>query len=112
MQILKSFQERSRSPRQSRRNEWEDVSETNANEINMSETDRNDTDVETRQNLKAAGCSAKTIETFFSYQETEKKILLLERQRRELLDDVHDKERKIICLGYLMDRMNSGKEEF
>ena len=88
------------------------MSETNANEINMSETDRNDTDVETRQNLKAAGCSAKTIETFFSYQETEKKILLLERQRRELLDDVHDKERKIICLDYLMDRMNSGKEEF
>ncbi len=109
---MKSFQERSRSPRQSRRNEWEDVSETNANEINMSEADRNDTDVETRQNLKAAGCSAKTIETFFSYQETEKKILLLERQRRKLLDDVHDKERKIICLDYLMEQMNSEKSKF
>ena len=109
---MKSFQERSRSPRQSRRNEWEDVSETNANEINMSEADRNDTDVETRQNLKAAGCSAKTIETFFSYQETEKKILLLERQRRKLLDDVQDKERKIICLDYLMDQMNSEKRKF
>ena len=109
---MKSFQERSRSPRQSRRNEWEDVSETNANEINMSEADRNDTEVETRQNLKAAGCSAKTIETFFSYQETEKKILLLERQRRKLLDDVHDKERKIICLDYLMEQMNSEKSKF
>lgn len=109
---MKSFQERSRSPRQGRRNEWEDVSETNTNEINMSKADRNDTDVEIRQNLKAAGCSAKTIETFFSYQETEKKILLLERQRRKLLDDVHDKERKIICLDYLMDRISSGKRRF
>lgn len=88
------------------------MSETNANEINRSEADRNDTDVETRQNLKAAGCSAKTIETFFSYQETEKKLLLLERQRRKLLDDVHDKERKIICLDYLMDRISSGKHRF
>ncbi len=88
------------------------MSETDVNEINMSEADRNDTDVETRQNLKAAGCSAKTIETFFSYQETEKKILLLERQRRKLLDDVHDKERKIICLDYLMDQMNSEKSKF
>lgn len=83
----------------------------------MSEIDRNDThgndiDAETRQNLKAAGCSAKTIETFFSYQETEKKLLLLERQRRKLLDDVHDKERKIICLDYLMDQMNSEKRKF
>lgn len=83
----------------------------------MSEIDRNDThgndiDAETRQNLKAAGCSAKTIETFFSYQETEKKILLLERQRRKLLDDVHDKERKIICLDYLMEQMNSEKSKF
>lgn len=104
---MKSFQERSRSPRQSRRNEWEDVSE-----IDRNDTHGNDIDAETRQNLKAAGCSAKTIETFFSYQETEKKLLLLERQRRKLLDDVHDKERKIICLDYLMDQMNSEKRKF
>lgn len=93
------------------------MSETDVNEMDMSETDRNDThrndtDLETRQNLKAAGCSAKTIETFFSYQETEKKILLLERHRRKLLDDVHDKERKILCLDYLVDQMSSGKQKF
>ena len=93
------------------------MSETDVNEIDISEGDMNDThrndiDAETRQNLKAAGCSAKTIETFFSYQETEKKILLLERHRRKLLDDVHDKERKILCLDYLVDQMSSGKQKF
>lgn len=93
------------------------MSETDVNEIDISEGDMNDThrndiDAETRQNLKAAGCSAKMIETFFSYQETEKKILLLERHRRKLLDDVHDKERKILCLDYLVDQMSSGKQKF
>ncbi len=88
------------------------MNEMDVNNTDMNNTPRNDTDVETRQNLKAAGCSAKTIETFFSYQETEKKILLLERQRRKLLDDVHDKERKIICLDYLMDQISSGKRRF
>lgn len=63
---------------------------------------------EIEQNLIDAGCTSSVIEKFFSYMEKnekEKQIILLEEQRRKLLDDVHDGEKKIFCLDYLMYQM-------
>lgn len=63
---------------------------------------------EIEQNLKDAGCTPAMIEEFFAYMEhgeKESQMLLLEAQRKKLLDDVHDGERKIYCLDYLMYQM-------
>ena len=63
---------------------------------------------EIKQNLIDAGCTPSVIEKFFSYMEKNEKenqMILLEEQRRKLLDDVHDGEKKIFCLDYLMYQM-------
>ncbi len=63
---------------------------------------------EIEQNLKDAGCTPSMIKKFFAYMEHDEKenqMLLLEEQRRKLLDDVHDGEKKIFCLDYLMHQM-------
>ncbi len=63
---------------------------------------------EIEQNLKDAGCTSSMMKKFFSYMEhgeKENQILLLEEQRKKLLDDVHDGEKKIFCLDYLMYQM-------
>lgn len=57
------------------------------------------------QNLKDAGCCEQRIGDFmeyFSANDVERQILLLELQREELLDHVHCEERKISCLDYLL----------
>lgn len=63
---------------------------------------------EIEQNLKDAGCTTKVIDLFFLYMkenEKEKQMLLLDEQRKKLLDDVHAGEKKISCLDYLMYQM-------
>lgn len=57
------------------------------------------------QNLKDAGCSSKQIESFthcFESGDIKKLIQQLKCQRCGLLDGLHDAQRKIDCLDYLI----------
>ncbi len=58
-----------------------------------------------RQNLLDAGCHAKMIEQFLSYQQNgdlEHQLGLLSSHRQKLLDKVHSQEKQIDCLDYLV----------
>lgn len=71
------------------------------------------TRAEIEQNLKDAGCSGRTIQEFFSYSgndEEDKRVTLLERHREALLDEVHNEEKKISCLDYLIYRMRMAEK--
>lgn len=62
-----------------------------------------------RQNLIDAGCDDKFIEEFASCIRDEKQCeKMLAAHRRELLDEVHAKERCISCLDYLVFMMKKG----
>lgn len=64
------------------------------------------------QNLKDAGCDAETVERFLSLMERERtaeQLALLADHRRRLLDKVHQEERRIDCLDYLVYQMNKDK---
>lgn len=57
------------------------------------------------QNLEDAGCDGETVEQFMKLEDTgdiQKQLKLLEIQRRSLLDQVHENEKKIDCLDYLV----------
>lgn len=57
------------------------------------------------QNLKDAGCDRQTVEEFFTLEDagsTKEQLKLLSSHRRQLLDQVHEEERKIACLDYLV----------
>ena len=57
------------------------------------------------QNLKDAGCTEELSRQFMVLQkdgEAEKQIQLLSGHRRHLLDVLHQEERRIDCLDYLM----------
>lgn len=56
-------------------------------------------------NLEDAGCETQTIETFLKYRENEtlqKQILFLKCQRCGLLEELHQVQKKIDCLDYLI----------
>lgn len=60
------------------------------------------------QNLKDAGCDDEVVKTFMELAETgekQKQYRLLEKHRRDLLDKVHNSERQIECLDYLVFQM-------
>ena len=64
------------------------------------------------QNLKDAGCDNQFIETFFQLKEenNKKRLLgLLARHRTVLLDNLHDFQKKIDCLDYLVYQINQQK---
>lgn len=82
------------------------IKENRCNQKKVNDMTQRNKEIE--QNLIDAGCTSSVIEKFFSYMEKnekEKQIILLEEQRRKLLDDVHDGEKKIFCLDYLMYQM-------
>ena len=57
------------------------------------------------QNLKDAGCDDEVVKTFMELAETgekQKQYRLLEKHRRDLLEKVHNRERQIDCLDYLV----------
>ena len=60
------------------------------------------------QNLRDAGCPQETIAAFLrclETGETRKGLELLERQRRELLNGIHEGQRKLDCLDFLVYQM-------
>ena len=67
------------------------------------------------QNLEDAGCSKEFIQ---QYLETSKaadctpgQLRLLKCQRRELLDDLHDFQRKLDCLDYLRYQLQKRQKQ-
>ena len=64
------------------------------------------------QNLKDAGCSKRQIEEFMDYagkHERNSELKLLRQQREVLLNGLHEKQRMIECLDYLVYQIS--KEE-
>lgn len=58
-----------------------------------------------KQNLIDSGCSKEVIDEFFSLYEQKKKkeaLRLLTKHKSELLDNLHDSQKKIDCLDYLI----------
>lgn len=61
------------------------------------------------QNLKDAGCDCKTVEKFLLLEEhknTQGQMKLLSMQREVLLKKVHQQEKKICCLDYLVYQLS------
>jgi hypothetical protein len=72
----------------------------------------NYTEEETIQNLKDAGCDSAAIAAFLKEVKSGKSVRamkLLEKHRRTLLDDLHENQKQIDCLDYLVYQMK--KEE-
>ena len=60
------------------------------------------------QNLKDAGCEKQCVEEFLALEQEGKRreqLKLLELHRQKLLDRVHEEERQIDCLDYLVYQM-------
>lgn len=63
------------------------------------------------RNLRDAGCGEETVSSFlglFESGESAKAKMLLSRHRKELLDGIHEEERKISCLDYLVFQLSKG----
>ncbi len=66
-----------------------------------------------RDDLKAAGCDAKTTERFLQMEaagERCEQFSLLAAHRQRLLDRVHRDERRISCLDYLVYQLHRRDE--
>lgn len=70
----------------------------------------NDSDVRAIvQNLKDAGCDSEMVEQFLALgreAQIKKQLKLLEKHRKQLLDRVHEEEKRIDCLDYLTYQLN------
>lgn len=65
------------------------------------------------QNLKDAGCDDEVVKTFMKLVETgekQKQYRLLEKHRRNLLEKVHNREKQIDCLDYLVFQMKKKED--
>ena len=65
-----------------------------------------------RQNLLDAGCGSDTIQQCMDLvkrRESAELLRLLSRHRRELLDTVHQNEKRIDCLDYLIYQIEKQK---
>lgn len=66
------------------------------------------------QNLKDAGCDQKTIERFMKCMDRNDlsgQLRLMEEHRKKILERVHEEEKQIDCLDYLVyqiDRNRAG----
>lgn len=65
------------------------------------------------QNLKDAGCDEDTIRTFMDDLQCGKQATgtqLLQKHRRSLLDNLHQDQKQIDCLDYLLFMMKKEQE--
>lgn len=67
------------------------------------------------QNLEDAGCSAEFIQRYLETAQAESgtadRLRLLERQRRELLDRLHDGQRMLDCLDHLRYQLQKRQKQ-
>lgn len=65
------------------------------------------------QNLEDAGCSRESIEEYLTLEENgaaKAQLILLEKHRKKLLDAVHENQKKIDCLDYLIYQVRGRKK--
>lgn len=65
------------------------------------------------QNLKDAGCDEETIQSFMDNLQNGKQakgMRLLENHRRSLLDNLHEEQKRIDCLDYLLFVLKKQKQ--
>lgn len=63
------------------------------------------------QNLKDAGCKTEQVEAFLEIGregDVKRQMKLLERHRQALLEAMHQEQRRIDCLDYLLFQMKRG----
>ncbi len=68
--------------------------------------------VSLEQNLTDAGCDEDFIEKFMILTEerrTAEMLKMLAARRKTLLDGIHDDERRIYCLDYLVNRLSENR---
>ncbi len=66
------------------------------------------------QNLKDAGCDRKIIECFMecmAQNDFDGQLRLMKEQRKCLLDRVHEEEKQISCLDYLVYRIDRSRAD-
>lgn len=66
------------------------------------------------RNLRDAGCNSDTIRCFMGYFDRgdwKDQLSLLEEQRETILDRVHEEERQIVCLDYLVYQIQNRKKQ-
>lgn len=64
------------------------------------------------QNLKDAGCSQEIIVRFMKYMSQDNvngQLQLMDEHRKYLLDRVHEEEKQIGCLDYLVYQINRSR---
>ncbi len=73
-----------------------------------------DSEEDVIQNLRDAGCDQKIIKTFMAYMDQDdlnSQMRLMDEQRKRLLDRVHEEEKKIDCLDYLVHQMGRSRNK-
>lgn len=71
-----------------------------------------DSEKDVIQNLKDAGCDQKIIECFMkcmAQDDFNGQLRLMKEQRKCLLDRVHEEEKQISCLDYLVYQINHSR---
>ena len=66
------------------------------------------------QNLEDAGCDPETVAQFMEAGmagNRQNQLKLLEQHRKRLLESVHQNEKRIDCLDYLVFQMNQEQKE-
>lgn len=69
------------------------------------------------QCLKDCGCDERTAEQFIAYGQEARlrdQIRLLNRRRRSLMDDLHENQRKVDCIDFMireLEQKRSGRDE-
>lgn len=82
----------------------------NARKMSLEEIKRKEA---VMQNLEDAGCGRESIEEYFALEGKGKikdQLILLERHREELLNAVHENQKKIDCLDYLIYQIRGSKK--
>ena len=62
------------------------------------------------QNLKDAGCTPEMMECIMAHLDEDDMLKLLEQYRSCLLGTVHEREKQIDCLDYLVYQIKRNKE--
>lgn len=72
-----------------------------------------DSEEDVIQNLKDAGCNQETIDSFMKcmgQNDLNGQLQLMEGQRKCLLDRVHEEEKQIDCLDYLVYQIGRNRK--
>ncbi|MGF7144498.1 hypothetical protein HNQ56_002929 [Anaerotaenia torta] len=72
----------------------------------MTEHDKSE---KTFRNLLDAGCSRGFAEDFFELEDKQKKLRLLSCHRCSLLDKIHEHQKQLDCLDYLIYSIRDNK---